>query len=177
MIPLEQKEYQDAARLFADGFQNDVAFAYCLHNEKNPQSLLYQYFDGYLNGCKDLLLYKTSERMEGCICLYHWDARFDGEDNCPRTLQQMEDFQILDQFYHRDFAVLDIMAVHPQHQGQGLAGKMIDFFVAYCIEQGLIPLTEIFGEGHLGLYLSHGFQVTHQKTHSGITTYVLEHPL
>ncbi len=177
MIPLEPKEYHDAADLFADGFRQDPAFAYCLQNERQPNSLLYQYFFGYMKNCKDILLYKTSDQLEGILCLYHWDAEFPEEDFAPQALISLADFQILDRFYHRDFAALDIMAVHPDHRGQGLAGKMIDFFVAHCKEQGLIPLTEIFGESHLGLYQSRGFRITHQQSHLGITTYILEYPL
>ena len=177
MQPLDQNEIEKAALLFAKAFATDPAFAHCLQNEQQPQNLLRQFFAGYLHNCKDLLLYKTSENLEGVLCLYRWDKPPVEDFCCPAALETLEEFQILDRYYQRDFAVLDIMAVAPCHRGKGLAGRMIDFFVSYCKSHSLIALTEMFSQAHLQLYLAHGFAVQYQQTRHGITTYILEHPL
>ncbi len=175
MKPLAPNERTAAAALFAESFAHDPAFVF-VSSPHNADAARRSFFENYLHTCKELLLYKTSDAMEGALCLYRWDTPFpDDYDGAP--LAALSQFQILDRYYERDFAVLDIMAVRPECRGRGLAGQMIDFFVDYCRQEGLIPLTEIFDAGHLALYRAHGFVVAHSAQCAGITTYVLEYPL
>ena len=167
----------EAAKLFANAFLQDPAFALCLAEETDPKRAMNTFFSSYLENCKDLLLYTTNEPGKGYLCFYRWDKPPVEEFDCPECLSRLEEFQILDHHYQQNFAVLDTMAVQPAARGKGLAGEMIDFFVAYCRQEGLIPLTEIFGENHLSLYQRHGFEPKYRQTHRGITTYVLEYLL
>ena len=174
---LQEQQIETAAKLFADGFFGDPAFAHCLRGHSDGRQWLYQFFYGYLSNCKELLLYTPSDALEGVLCLYRWDSPPEEDFDCPPALEELNRFQILDQYYHRDFAVLDIMAVAPDHRGQGWAGKMIDHFIAYCRRERLTPLTEIFGDQHLQMYLSRGFVIKATAEYHQITTYVLEYPL
>lgn len=170
------RDISSAAKLFAVSFLQDPAFALCLAGESAPEQTLERFFFSYLKNCKELLLYTTSEGQEGFLCFYRWDKPPVEDFDCPECLWQLERFQILEQHYQRDYAVLDIMAVAAACRGQGLAGKMIDFFVDYCKTHHLIPLTEIFDADHLDLYRRRGFVLRHRQECDGITTFVLEYP-
>ena len=177
MQSVNKTQMEQAAHLFASAFMNDPAFLFCLKNEKDPQSLMYQFFSQYLNNCKELMLYTTSGDMEGFLCYYRWDKMPTEDFDCPDSLKNLEKFQILEHYYDRDFAVLDIMAVDPAHRGKGYAGKMINFFVSYCKKNGLTPLVEIFSADNVDLYCRRDFEIKHQQTNGEITTFVLEYPL
>ena len=174
MLSLQPEELNTAAAVFADGFADDPAFSLALDGEIKGKTLLYQYFLNYISACKELLLYKYSEAGEGYLCLYRHDTSF-SDFAVPQPLMQMEEFQCIDRYYSRDFAVLDIMAVAPQCRGKGIAGQMIDFFVEYCRREGLLAIVEVFSDAHLQLYYAHGFTVAHRRHHRGITTYILEY--
>ncbi|MBR5783068.1 MAG: GNAT family N-acetyltransferase [Clostridia bacterium] len=174
MISLPKKEIDRAAEVFADGFMEDPAFSLLLKDTPSGKALLQQYFLDYLISCKELLLYKCSEAGEGYLCLYRHDTTF-ADFAVPKPLATLEEFQMIDEFYHSEYAVLDIMAVERTSRGKGLAGEMIDFFVAYCQQNKLLPLVEVFSRQHIALYLAHGFAVAHCRTHRDITTYILEY--
>ena len=174
MLKLLKSEYKEAARVCADGFLSDPAFALLLQGEKDPKALLYQYFLNYFEECKELLLYKYIEQGQGYMCIYHWDTVF-ADFEIPSILTGVSRFQILEQYYQRDYAVLDILAVEKNSRGQGIAGKLIDGFVAHCQAHHLTPLVEIFNEKSLPLYIAHGFGVSHKQMTDGITTFILEY--
>ena len=174
MLPLKAEQLNTAAGVFADGFIRDPAFAEVLQGREDGRALLKQYFYNYISTCTDLLLFKYSQQDEGYLCLYRYDTAFT-EFEVPAPLEKMEHFQILDEFYEKDYGVLDIMAVAEQSRGKGIGGKMIDHFVDYCTKENLLPLVEVFSESHLPLYFAHGFEVAHQRTRGNITTYVLEY--
>ncbi len=174
MLELLKSEYKEAAHVCADGFLSDPAFFCLLQGKKEPKTLLYQYFLNYFESCKELLLYKYSAQGQGYMCIYHWDTVF-ADFDIPSRLSDLSRFQILEQYYQRDYAVLDILAVEKNSRGQGIAGVLIDEFVAHCQAHHLTPLVEIFNEKSLPLYAAHGFSVSHTQERDGITTYILEH--
>lgn len=171
---LKQNEYERAAAVFASGFLNDPAFSLVLQGIEDAQDCLKTYFLNYMTSCKELLLYKYSETKEAYLCLYRYDTVF-ADFDVPVALQALEQFQILEKYYKQRYAVLDIMAVAPVNQGQGLAGEMIEYFISYCKKEKLLPLVEVFSPAHLRLYQTHGFEVTFSACYRGVTTYVLEY--
>ena len=174
MRKLRKHEYDRAAAVFAAGFLEDPAFSLVLQGCEDANKLLETYFLNYINNCKELLLYKVSDAEEGYLCLYRHDAAF-AEFDVPAPLEQLGQFQILDEYCGEDYAVLDIMAVAPESRGKGLAGVMIDYFVTYCGKYGLRALVEVFSAAHLDLYRAHGFEIAFHREHRGITTYILEY--
>lgn len=171
MEKLCKNEYERAAKVFAEGFMDDPAFSLVLQGVEEPTCLLQRYFLNYLNACKELLLYKCDE---GYLCLYRYDTAF-AEFEVPKPLEKLAEFQFLEKHYSENYAVLDVMAVAKESRGQGLAGKMIDFFVKYCKNEHLTPLVEVFSSEHLEMYLTRGFEIAHRHEHRGITTYILEY--
>lgn len=174
MRRLQECEFERAAAVFATGFMDDPAFSLVLQGFEDGKSRLKNYFLNYMNVCKELLLYKFSDTEEGYLCLYRYDTAF-ADFEVPTPLEELEQFQCLDEVAKEPYAVLDIMAVAPESRGKGLGGRMIDFFVNYCKEQKLCPMVEVFTDAHLPLYRAHGFEVTFSRVRQGITIYVLEY--
>ena len=176
MQKLSTRQLKSAVDLFANGFVSDPAFSFCLRQSNAPLSIMQRFFEAYLQTCNGLQLYTFEEGLQGVLCFYRWDDPPE-EFDCPIELESLSRYQMLDRYYTRDFAVLDIMAVAPDCRGRGLAGEMIRFFVDYCKANGLRPLTEIFDPTHVSLYQRHGFHIVYEQTVDGITTYVLEYDL
>ena len=173
MERLEKREYRRAAQVFAEGFVSDPAFSFVLQGIAEPTKVLEKYFFNYIQECKELLLYKCAD-AEGYLCIYRFDTEF-ADFEVPTPMEKLEQFAVLEKQYQSDFAVLDILAVESQSRGKGLAGKMVDFFIKYCLGENLTPLVEVFSDQHLKLYLSRGFEITYRREHQGVTTYILEY--
>ena len=174
MRKLERYEYEEAAAVFAAGFMDDPAFSLVLQGIEDAKLRLKTFFLNYMNSCEELLLYRVSDTEAGYLCLYCHDTAF-VDFEVPPPLEQLEQFQILEEYCRADYAVLDIMAVAPESRGKGLAGRMIDYFVAFCKARKLRALVEVFSAAHVDLYRAHGFEIAFWREHRGITTYILEY--
>lgn len=173
MKKLKQNEYKAAARAFAEGFATTPVYAEILAGQEKAVDTLERFFADYLLGSKGFELYSTDG---GFFAMYTQNSFVEGYLSEPEAcFDALERYMILDAYYQKDFAVLDLMAVDPAKRGQGIGSKMIDFFVARCNELGVTPLVEIFDSATRPLYERHGFTVTHSKITDGIETLVLEY--
>lgn len=155
------------ATVAADGFQSDSAFVRALHGQVDTAAL-YSFFYEYFAESPELKLVQT-DGNEGYLCFYTFDTipEFEGDID-------LSPYQILENWYQSDYAVLDVLCVRPEYRGMGISDQLIDYFLRFCEQENLKPLVEIFSDAHRGLYERHGFAVTHRAENDGIVTYVLE---
>lgn len=162
-------DLQKFAECAAAGFQTDPAFSAALQKEKDKETKLKEYFFRYFSECNGLHLLQTSKKQEGFLCYY-----VAGEVGDTPLSPDMTPYQILEQKYRDNYAVLDIMCVAKEYQRQGFADSMIEYFLAECEKLHCLPLVEIFDTNHIKLYQKHGFSVAHRSEYNGVTTVVLE---
>ena len=108
MRKLNENEYERAAEVFAAGFLTDPAFSLVLQGFADAEQRLKTFFLNYMNACKELLLYKVSDVDEGYLCLYRHDTDF-AEFVLPAPLEQLGQFQLLEEYCQSNYAVLDII--------------------------------------------------------------------
>lgn len=90
--------------------------------------------------------------------------------------QQLEITRMHERVVTGDHRYLVLLAVRPNHQGQGVASQLLSTGLAKCDELGVSAYLETNVESNVALYQRRGFQVVEQADNHGFPTWGMVRP-
>ncbi|MFD2615421.1 GNAT family N-acetyltransferase [Paenibacillus gansuensis] len=184
-----------------EAFMFSPVFMHLFPDERRRRAILSSLFPVMIRMLHAIgTVYVTSDRVEGLMCLRrHGSVRQkstlalfiarlavmlpglilkDSPRQLLRRIKGMKEANTaLDEYkkMHRDFAVLDAVAVHPQHQGKGLFSILMRSVLEDVERTGSFCVLQTETETNSRIYQHAGFQLVRSFPCAGgaFTTYVL----
>ncbi len=177
MKKIEKFQIPVMASLLSDGFINDPLYKKLLQGEVHPKEVLTTFFTEYLQVYYDCMHLFATDEGGGYTAWFDGDApapRFSGE-SAP-FFARLCPYSVLDQYYDANYIVLDLLVVHPDYRGRGVAKQIIGAFVDFCRQQKKRAVVEIFEKENITLYQKCGFSLEQSvAVGDGLTAYLLEY--
>jgi len=178
-IPLpiaERKDIPAIAAMFTAAFSEDVLTRYLLSAAREPETVIYDNFRLLLERVKNGVLFKTSTECEGAA-LWYLDENPRGHFSAnlrvlAYKLRQfpLKDIGVLLPFFlrmekahhriiKRPHFYLELLGVHPDHQGRGFSSRLLRPVLARADDMGRSCYLETESAENIAIYEHFGFKV------------------
>lgn len=179
LYQVQKKDVKKVIETFVAAFFNDRLLCYFVPEPEKRLRFLPRYFNYRVrNGLIAGSIYATSEDMEGAMILtqseykkeYSWSQamrtggmalyRVAGSE-LVRRMRDVESYVFSKRFEYltKPFLYLGSLAVHPDHQGKGLASKLIRPVLERCSTLNRLCVLDTQSERLVQMYQHYGFEV------------------
>lgn len=177
MLKLEKKHIKPVSLMLSRAFKDDLKDVFPDPEERRVKRPYVNEFY-LLRGYSDSRAFITSSQLEGIAVWMHSDKRkkrpfwriLTSGAIWPaiiigiKALRKMQTLGEYIERKHKELApnkhwYLALLAVDPQHQGEGYASKLLHEMLFYIDEEGLHCYLETEGEKNVSMYQHFGFEV------------------
>ncbi len=170
--PMTRKDLEYYARMAAEAYVNDSVHSYATKNEKQRKKYIYHFMIERLSTSnrEDIICFDEEKRG---ICIWrnaHNDYNMFDFLLCPnwiflaiyfpRTFRTLKAYNNLDsKVFPENTLIISPVFVAPEHQGKGIATKLIKQGIKELIPQGYKLGLEAQNKENVGFYEKLGFKV------------------